>query len=204
MLVSCTTWAKASEITIAALGDSLTQGYGLPDGQGFVPQLQGWLEGQGAQVTVMNAGVSGDTTAGGAARIAWTLTPEVDALIVTLGGNDILRGIAPEEARKNIDAILKAASARGVPVLLSGMSAPANYGAEYQARFDAIYPELAAQYQVLHYPSFLGPLVAETSQQEALQRYMQPDGIHPNVVGVGLIVESIGPLVLELADQVTE
>lgn len=116
--------AQADEVVIAALGDSLTQGYGLVQEDGFVPQLQAWLAEQGADVTIINAGVSGDTTAGGLSRVDWTLTPDVDALIVALGGNDLLRGIAPEVSRANLQGILSAAAANSVPVLLVGMQAP--------------------------------------------------------------------------------
>jgi acyl-CoA thioesterase-1 len=120
--------AMAEQVTVAALGDSLTQGFGLPPEEGFVPQLEGWLRGEGADVSVVNAGVSGDTTAGGLSRIAWTLTDDVNALIVTLGGNDLLRAIPPEASRANLDAILETALARGVSVLLVGMEAPGNFG----------------------------------------------------------------------------
>ena len=191
----------AAEVTVAALGDSLTQGYGLAPDQGFVPQLQRWLDGQGAEATILNAGVSGDTTQGGLSRVDWTLTPEVDALIVALGGNDLLRGIDPAVARANLDGILKAARARGLPVLLVGMTAPGNYGADYKAAFDAIYPDLAAEYGAVLHPDFLGALAAIEDRQAAMQRYMQPDGLHPSAAGVALIVEDIGPSVLTLIDR---
>ena len=193
--------AAAEPVTIAALGDSLTQGYGLVPEKGFVSQLQRWLDGQGAEVTLINAGVSGDTTAGGLSRIGWTLTPEVDALIVALGGNDLLRGIDPATARANLDGILAEATSRGVPVLLIGMDAPSNYGPDYEAEFEAIYPELAAQYGALHHENFLGALAAVDDRALALERYMQPDRIHPNAEGVARIVEDVGPQVVELADM---
>ena len=177
--------ARADTITIAALGDSLTQGYGLMQEEGFVPQLQGWLAARGYAVAVINAGVSGDTTTGGLSRIGWTLTPDVDALIVALGGNDLLRGLPPEASRANLEGILQAAATAGVPVLLVGMEAPGNYGPEFKAAFDTIYPDLAAQYDALHADSFLGPLsdAAEADPRAALAKYMQSDGIHPNADG---------------------
>jgi acyl-CoA thioesterase-1 len=198
--------AHADEVTIAALGDSLTQGYGLVQEEGFVPQLQGWLAARGQQVALINAGVSGDTTAGGLSRIDWTLTPDVDALIVALGGNDLLRGLPPEASRANLEGILQAAAKAGVPVLLVGMEAPGNYGPEFKAAFDAIYPDLAAQYGALHADSFLGPLTAaaEADPRAALASYMQADGIHPNAAGVALIVEALGPLVESLIAQVPQ
>ena len=193
--------AAAEDLTLVALGDSLTQGYGLPVDEGFVPQLQAWLRAQGAAVTVVNAGVSGDTTAGGRARIDWTLTPEVDALIVALGGNDLLRGLDPATSRANLDAILSAAGARGLPVLLVGMQAPGNYGPAYKAAFDAMYPELAETHGAALADSFFGPLMEQGDDPAALRAFMQPDGIHPNADGVARIVEGLGPQVLALLDR---
>lgn len=193
--------AISEPVTIAALGDSLTQGYGLVPDQGFVPRLEGWLREQGAEVALINAGVSGDTTSGGLARVDWTLTPDVDGLIVALGGNDLLRGIDPALSRSNLDGILAAAQARDLPVLLVGLEAPGNYGADFKAAFEAIFPELSAQYDTLLYPDFLAPLTAETDRNGALRLYMQGDGIHPNAAGVERIVEGIGPSVLALIEQ---
>lgn len=193
--------AIAEPVTIAALGDSLTQGYGLVPDQGFVPRLEGWLREQGAEVALINAGVSGDTTSGGLARVDWTLTPDVDGLIVALGGNDLLRGIDPALSRSNLDGILAAAQARDLPVLLVGLEAPGNYGADFKAAFEAMFPELSAQYDTLLYPDFLAPLTAETDRNGALRLYMQGDGIHPNAAGVERIVEGIGPSVLALIEQ---
>ncbi len=194
-------WA---EVTVAALGDSLTQGYGLAPEDGFVPQLQRWLDGQGADAAIVNAGVSGDTTQGGLARVEWTLTPDVDALIVALGGNDLLRGIDPAVARANLRGILEAAAARELPVLLVGMTAPGNYGADYKAAFDAIYPELSAEFGTLFHPDFLGALAALEDRTAAMRSYMQPDGIHPNAAGVARIVEDMGPSVLALVDRAAD
>jgi acyl-CoA thioesterase I len=196
----------AEEVTIAALGDSLTQGYGLREGDGFVPQLQAWLRDRGHDVTVLNAGVSGDTTAGGLARVGWTLTPEVDAMIVALGGNDLLRAIPPETSRANLDGILQAANAAGIDVLLIGLQAPGNYGPEFQQGFNAMYPDLAAQYDALHVDNFLGALndAAGGDRRAAFAAYMQPDGIHPNAAGVALIVEDLGPEVERLIARVAQ
>jgi len=193
--------------TIAALGDSLTAGYGLPDGQGLVPVLQAWLRAKGADVTVVNAGVSGDTTAGGLSRLDWTLSsaegaPEVKGLIVALGGNDMLRGLPPEASRANLEAILKGAEARHIPVLLVAMSAPANLGPDYQKAFDAIYSDLAAQYHVALNPGFYAPLLGDPPDPTRLAPYLQPDGLHPTAEGVTKIVEGLGPDVLHLLDQI--
>ena len=188
--------ATAEEVTLLALGDSLTQGYGLTREQGLVPQLEEWLHARGHQVEVINAGVSGDTTAGGAARVGWSLTDEVDAMIVTLGGNDLLRGIAPEVARENLSRILEVAGDRAVEVLLVGMPAPGNYGPDYKAAFEAIYPELAQMHGTLYFENFFEGLGTWDPGQAG--QYFQPDGIHPNAEGVRRIVEALGPAVVEL------
>lgn len=196
----CGFTATAEPVTIAALGDSLTQGYGLAQQDGFVPQLEAWLKAQGGDVVLINAGVSGDTTAGGAARVDWTLTPEVDAMIVALGGNDLLRGIAPDVARGNLDTILRAAHAADIEVLVVGLSAPGNFGPEYKSAFDAIYPDLAAQYGMLHSENFLAGIMDANGRANLAM--MQSDGIHPNARGVTQIVAALGPDVLALIRQV--
>ena len=189
-------------VTVVALGDSLTQGFGLAPENGFVPQLQAWLDAKGAEVVLVNAGVSGDTTAGGLSRIGWTLNGDVDALIVALGGNDLLRGIDPSLSRENLKGILDEAGSRELPVLLVGMVAPSNYGQEYKAAFDAIYPELAKAHGALLHENFLGALAAMNDRQMVLENYMQSDAIHPNRDGVALIVADIGPSVLDLLERV--
>lgn len=194
--------ATAEQVTIAALGDSLTQGYGLVQQDGFVPQLQEWLAANGADVVLINAGVSGDTTAGGAARVAWTMTPEVDGMIVALGGNDLLRGIAPDVSRSNLDKILAASSVANVDVLLIGMQAPGNYGPDYKAAFDEIYPDLAEKYGALYEESFFAGIAGESPDPAEMRRYMQQDGIHPNPEGVQRIVAVIGPRVLDLIKRI--
>ena len=194
----------ADEVVIAAMGDSLTQGYGLVQEQGFVPRLQGWLDDQGVEVRLINAGVSGDTTAGGLSRVDWTLTPDVDAMIVALGGNDLLRGIDPAVSRANLEGILKAAQQAEVEVLLIGMEAPGNFGPDYKARFDAIYPELADAYGALYAESFFEGLGVAGGDPASVRAFMQPDGIHPNAEGVGKIVEALGPYVSELARRAAE
>ncbi len=185
--------AQAEPLTLVALGDSLTAGYGLPPDQGLVPQLQSWLAAQGAEVTVVNAGVSGDTTAGGLSRLDWSLTPETDALMVTLGGNDMLRGLPPEAARANLSAILEGAKTKGLPVFLVGMEAPGNYGAEYKAAFDAIYADLAAEFGATLYPFFFQGMTEGNPDPAAMRPFMLEDGIHPNAEGVAKIVADLGP-----------
>ncbi|WGW04788.1 arylesterase [Tropicibacter oceani] len=196
--------AQAAEVDILALGDSLTQGYGLIEQEGFVPQLRAWLAARGHDVRIVNAGVSGDTTAGGLARVEWSLTSEIDAMIVALGGNDLLRGVAPEVARANLDGILQVAQDRQLDVLVIGMQAPGNYGPDYKASFDVIYPELAAQYGALYLDSFFAGLTQEGAAPADLAGFMQSDGIHPNAKGVARIVEAIGPKVEELIAKAGE
>lgn len=188
--------AYADVTEIVALGDSLTAGYGLAEGEGFVPQLQAWLDAKGVAAKVVNAGVSGDTSAGGLSRLDWSLTPETDALIVTLGGNDLLRGLDPAMTRDNLDQILSKAKARGLKVLLVGLPGPANFGPEWKAEFDAIFPELAAKHGTALAPNFLAGLGGP--DPAALQGLMQADQIHPNADGVKKIVAVLGPQVQAL------
>lgn len=196
------TMAFAEPVTLVALGDSLTAGYGLPAEQGLVPQLQAYLKAQGVDVVVQNAGVSGDTTAGGLSRLNWALGDAADAMIVTLGGNDMLRGIDPVSVRSNLESILVEAKARGVPVLLVGMKAPGNYGPDYKAAFDAIYPELAGKYGTGLVDSFFAPIFLGPDQRLNAD-LMQGDGIHPNADGVAAVVAMLGPAVVELLQQAT-
>ena len=191
----------AEPVTLLAFGDSLTQGYGLDPEDGFVSQLESWLEAEGAEVEVINGGVSGDTTAGGAARIAWSLTDDIDAVIVALGGNDLLRGIDPAETRANLDTILTVIGEAGLPVLLVGMEATGNFGTAYKEDFDRLYPELAEAHGVSYFPQFLQGLVELDDRAQALRDYLQDDGIHPNAEGVALIVARMGPAVLDLINR---
>lgn len=187
--------ASADTLRIAALGDSLTAGYGLNTEDGLVPQLQGWLDEAGVEVTIINAGLSGDTTAGGLARVGWTLSDDIDGLILALGANDYLRGLPPELARANLDGILQQADAQGVDIMVVGLEVGANFGADYKTEFDAIFPELAATYDAALYPAFFGPLLEVAGSQEGLTAYLQPDGLHPTAEAVGIIVEDLGPAV---------
>lgn len=193
----------AEPVVIAAVGDSLTAGYGLRAEDGFVPQMQAWLEAEGADVELINAGVSGDTTAGGLARIDWTLSAGIDGMILALGGNDLLRGIDPAVSRENLAGILDAAEAAEVEVLIVGLDATPNYGADFQTRFDAMFPELAEEYGALVQGSWFDGLrgAAEGDLVRARQ-YFQADGIHPSAEGVALIVDYMGPNVLALVERI--
>ena len=184
--------ACAAPVRILAIGSSLTQGYGLPPGTEFTVQLQAALKKSGIDAVVTNAGVSGDTSAGGLARLDWSLADHPDAVIVELGSNDMLRGIPPAETDKNLRAILDRLNSAHVKVLLTGMHAQHNLGADYVKQFDAIYPRLAKDYDVLFYPFFLDGVALNP-------RLNQADGMHPNPAGVKVIVARILPYVRKLA-----
>ena len=198
------TQAIAEPLRITAFGDSLVHGYGLEHDQGLVPQLERWLNNNGAEVVLTNAGVSGDTTAGGAARIDWTLSDKPQGLIVLLGGNDLLRGMQATEAKANLGHILSSARSQGVEVLLIGMLAPGNFGPEYKADFDAIYRDLADTHNTLLFDdAFTGISQAISGDPVAAQKYLQADGIHPNAEGVALNVAALGPVALQLVERIS-
>ena len=189
--------AGAQPVRILAFGDSLTQGYGVPPGTEFPARLERALNAKGLDVTVINAGVSGETSAGGLARIDWLLgdgKSGPDAVIVELGANDGLRGLSASEMDKNLDTILAKLKARGIPVLFAGMKAPRNFGARYAADYDAVFPRLAMKYDALFYPFFLEGVVLDRA-------LVQADGLHPNPQGVDAIVKSIAPLAERLVQQ---
>ena len=202
LLLAIPVGAASEPLRLVALGDSLTQGYGLPSDDGFVPQLQGWLQDQGLDVEVINAGVSGDTTAGGLSRMDWTLAEPVDAMLVILGGNDLLRGINPEASRENLDGILSRLGREGIPAMLAGLPAPGNYGPEFQRAFERMYVDLAGIHDVPLYPDFMQPLSDKADAGQSFSDLMQDDHIHPNADGVALIVEGIGPEVQAFLEQV--
>ncbi|UWQ90651.1 arylesterase [Rhodobacteraceae bacterium M382] len=197
----CSVYA-AEPVRIVAFGDSLVHGYGLPSDAGFVPQMQKWLDGQGISASLTNAGVSGDTTAGGAARVSWTLGDGFDAMIVVLGGNDTLRGLDPAQTRSNLNAILTEAESHKVAVLFVGMQAPGNFGADYKTKFDSLYPDLAAAHDVVFFPYYFAGIADRADNPAQLRLVMQGDGIHPNADGVAAIVAAMGPSVVELITQV--
>jgi acyl-CoA thioesterase-1 len=182
--------AAARPVKILALGSSLTQGYGLPPGTEFTTQLQAALKARGVDAVVTNAGVSGDTSAGGLSRLDWSLADHPDAVILELGSNDMLRGTPPAETEKNLRAILAKLHAAHVKVMLTGMHAQRNLGADYVAQFDAIYPRLARDADVF-YPFFLDGVALNPKLNQA-------DGMHPNPAGVKVIVARMLPYILKL------
>jgi acyl-CoA thioesterase-1 len=183
-------------VKILALGDSLTAGYGLTQGQGFADQLQAAFTKMGRPVTVINGGVSGDTSAGGLARTDWALGDKPQVVILELGANDMLRGIEPETTKANLAGIIEKAKAAGAKVLLCGMKAQRNLGADYVTRFDAIYPDLAKQENVLLYPFFMDGIVRPDGTFE--RQLLQADGMHPTEAGAALIVQRMMPSLLPL------
>jgi acyl-CoA thioesterase I len=188
--------AKAEQpIKIVALGDSLTAGLGLPEKDGFVPRLQAALAAKGISAEVANAGVSGDTATDGLARLDWSVPPGTDAVILELGANDMLRGIKPQVTREALETMLRRLAGRHIVVLICGMRAAPNLGAEYGQSFEHIYPELAAKYGVLLYPFFLDGVAGDGGLN-------QHDGLHPNAAGVDVIVARILPKVEELVARV--
>lgn len=184
--------ATAKPLKLLVFGDSLVAGYGLPQADAFPVQLERALAAEGLPVSVVNGGVSGETTTGGRARLAWTLgegDAQPEAVIVELGANDALRGVDPDVSDANLDAILSEMQRRGIPVLLAGMRAPPNMGTDYTRRFDALYPRLAKVHNVPLYPFFLDGVAANPALNQA-------DGLHPNAAGVTEIVRRITPAVV--------
>ena len=194
-LATATAQAESSPQRLMVFGDSLTAGYGLASEDSLPAQLQRALRERGHAVTVINAGVSGDTTSGGLSRLEWTLADDPQAVILALGANDGLRGINPGLTRDNLQQMLEIMQQRELPVLLLGMLAPPNLGRDYGEAFNAIYPDLAEEYSVLLYPFFLEDVVGEP--QLNLE-----DGIHPNRQGVAVVVDNILPLVEQLLQQI--
>jgi len=187
--------AAAETLRIVALGDSLTAGYGLPRAaEAFPARLEAALKARGHDVSIVNAGVSGDTSSGGLARLDWSVGADAQAVIVELGANDALRGVDPQKTRQALDTLLTRLGERGLPVLLAGMYAPPNMGEAYVAAFDGIYPALAKKHGAILYPFFLDGVVADRALNQA-------DGIHPTAEGIDVIVERILPYAEKLIEK---
>jgi acyl-CoA thioesterase-1 len=190
-LVVTSAAAEAAPIKLMAFGDSLMAGFGVDPGDAYPVKLQAALKAKGYDVTVINASVSGDTTAGGVARLDWALGDHPDFALVELGANDMLRGLDPDAAKANLDKILTALDAAKVNVLLMGMESSRNWGAEYKQRFDRIYPDLAARHHVPLYPFFLDGVALDP-------KLNQPDMLHPLAAGVDVLVTRTLPAVTKL------
>jgi len=188
LLLALPVSAQERSLRIAVLGDSLTAGYGLAADQSFPAQLEAALQKDGCRVEVQNAGISGDTTAGGLARLGWLLEGQPDLVIVALGGNDALRGLDPKLTHANLEAILTRLESAGIQTLLIGMRAPRNLGRDYYTKFDRLYPALAERHGVPFYPFFLEGVAG----REDLN---QGDGIHPNAAGIAVMVRKVLPVV---------
>jgi acyl-CoA thioesterase-1 len=195
VLLTASLCADPKPIRILALGDSLTAGFRLKPGDAFPVQLEKALKAKGHAVEVINAGVSGDTTAAALERFEWAVPDNVDAAIVELGANDALRGIDPAKAHRNLEAILARLRAKGIEILLTGMHAPRNWGEGYVKSFNAMYPELAKAHDALFYPFFLDGVVMRADLN-------LDDGLHPNAKGVARIVERMLPSVEQLIQRV--
>lgn len=187
----------ADEVLVIVMGDSIAAGYGLPSDQAFPDLLQARLREAGLPVRVLNAGVSGDTTAGGVSRLAWLLKQRPDLLVVELGGNDLLRGQPVENTRANLEQILTQAKAAGARVVLLGVKAPDTHGPAYQAAFDAIYPELAKAHDVAVVEGFLDPLVGRPE-------LLQADGLHPTADGHRLLADTLQPALEPLVRAIAQ
>lgn len=193
-LVASASLAFADPVRIVGLGDSLMAGYQLDAGQSFPEKLEAALKARGHDVVIANAGVSGDTSAGGLSRLDWSVPDDTDMVILELGANDMLRGIAPQVTEDNLTAMIERLNQRNIDVVLAGMVAAPNLGADYAAQFNPIFPKLAARYDVPLYPFFLEGVAAERA-------LLLEDGMHPNAAGVDRMVENFLPLIEEvLAD----
>ncbi|MBY5824911.1 arylesterase [Rhizobium leguminosarum] len=190
------TAANARTINLVGFGDSLMAGYQLPPGDGFPEKLQAALKAKGVDVTIANAGVSGDTTAGGLARIDWSVPDGTDGVILELGANDALRGIPPEESEKNLDQMITRLKERGIAVLLAGIIAPPNMGADYAARFNPIYQKLSEKHGLPLYAFFLDGVALEAGLK-------LDDGMHPNTKGVDVMVEKMEPAVTNFVEAIS-
>ncbi|MGO7547127.1 arylesterase [Rhizobium leguminosarum] len=190
------TGANARTINLVGFGDSLMAGYQLPPGDGFPEKLQAALKAKGLDVTIANAGVSGDTTTGGLARIDWSVPDGTDGVILELGANDALRGIPPEESAKNLDQMIIRLKERGIAVLLAGIIAPPNMGADYAARFNPIYQKLSEKHGLALYAFFLDGVALEAGLK-------LDDGMHPNTKGVDVMVEKMEPAVTNFVETIS-
>lgn len=187
----------AAPLRVVALGDSLTAGYGLKGGEDYASRLEAALKKKGLDVTIANAGVSGDTTAGGVSRLDWAIAGKTppDLVIIALGANDMLRGVSPEITEKNLEAILKKLAQKNIPAVLYGMRTPVNLPLAYRTKFESIYPRLAKKYDVALYPFFLEGVATNPTLNLA-------DGVHPNTKGIAVMVEKTVPIIYDALKRI--
>jgi len=194
LVLAGTSFVSAEPFRIVGFGDSLMAGYQLETGAGFPERLQKALQDRGFDISVANAGVSGDTTSGGLSRLDWSVPDDTDLVILELGANDMLRGIKPEVTEQNLEKIILRLKERGIRILLVGMYAAPNLGADFIARFDAIYPRLAEKHDLPLVPFFLEGVITESA-------LLLEDGMHPNAEGVNRMVETVLPTLLTIVEQ---
>ena len=185
------------------LGDSLTQGYGLAEKNGLVPKLQHWLSSNNVEVSLINGGVSGDTSLGGLERLDWLLTPDINGVVVALGGNDLLRGFDPKFTKNNLQEIFKKLKSKRINSVIVGTISPLNYGPQFKKEYDEIYPALAQEHNLFYVDSFFAPIIDKKTQKISLN-LLQVDGIHPNEKGVEEIVKYIGPVIKDFTISVSK
>jgi len=189
---------KLENSRLIIIGDSLIQGYGLPKDKGFVNQLQKKLLEKKVNTLLINGGVSGDTTAGGLSRIDWSITDDVNAVAISLGANDMLRGIPPSFSKENLSKIIMKVKENNLPILLIGIKSIENYGTEYKNEFDSMFSDLADKFELFLYPDLMAPILNE---EKDLSLYLQEDMLHPNEKGVEIIVQEILPTITNFIDS---
>ena len=192
-----------NQIKILMLGDSLTQGYGLTEKNGLVTALQRWLSINNVEVLLINGGVSGNTTLGGFEQLDWLLSPDINGVVVALGGNDLLRGFDPEFTKNNLEKIFRNLKSNGITSTLVGTISPLNYGPQFKREFDEIYPTLAKKYNLYYIDSFFSPLIDKKTRKISVN-LLQADGIHPNEEGIETIVNYIGPVIKNFSQSLSQ
>ena len=192
-----------NQIKILMLGDSLTQGYGLTEKNGLVPSLQRWLSINNVEVLLINGGVSGNTTLVGAEQLDLLLSPDINGVVVALGGNDLLRGFDPEFTKNNLEKIFRNLQSKGITSTLVGTISPLNYGLQFKREFDEIYPTLAKKYNLYYIDNFFSPLIDKKTRKISVN-LLQADGIHPNEEGIETIVNYIGPVIKNFSQSLSQ
>ena len=189
---------KLENFRLIIIGDSLIQGYGLPKDKGFVNQLQKKILEKKDNILLINGGVSGDTTAGGLSRIDWSITDDINAVAISLGANDMLRGIPPSFSKENLSKIIVKVKENNLPILLIGIKSIENYGTKYKNEFDSMFSNLADEFELFLYPDLMAPILNE---EKDLSHYLQEDMLHPNEKGVEIIVQEILPTITNFIDS---
>ena len=192
---------KFENSRLIIIGDSLIQGYGLPKDKGFVNQLQKKLLEKKVNILLINGGVSGDTTAGGLSRIDWSITDDINAVAISLGANDMLRGIPPSFSKENLSKIIMKIKENNLPILLIGIKSIENYGTEYKNEFDSMFSNLADEFELFLYPDLMAPIF---NKEKDLSLYLQEDMLHPNEKGVEIIVQEILPTITNFINSFSD